>query len=153
MLMLQKTVPYFILFIFGLFFVLPSVSLGQRFGTPDFSERTGGSEAPNRTGVTEPGRTGGPDICNPVRQFCNPIQSQNFTDLITRVAGIVAGLGIPVVAVVLVYGGFLFVSARGNEQKLGEAKQAFYWAIIGAVLVLGAFVIAVALKNFAAGLG
>lgn len=94
-----------------------------------------------------------PRECDPLRAFCNPIQSQNFTDLITRIAGIVAGLGIPVVAVVLVYAGFLFVSARGNEQKLVEAKQAFYWAIIGAALILGAFVIAVALKNFALELG
>lgn len=151
--MLQKTALHFILFVLALFLVLPLASFGQDSRVPDFSERIRGPEAPSGTIITEPDRTSGPDTCDSTRQFCNPIQSQNFTDLITRIAGIVAGLGIPVVAVMLVYAGFLFVSARGNEERLAGAKQMFYWVVIGAALVLGAFVIAVALKNFAAGLG
>lgn len=95
------------------------------------------------------GTVGSPSPCNPARQFCNPIQSRDFTELIGRLAGLLARIGVVVVAVVLVYAGFLFVSAQGNEEKLALAKRAFFWAVVGAALVLGAFIIASALANFA----
>ena len=51
-------------------------------------------------------------------------------------------VGIPIVALAVIYVGFLFVAARGNENKLTEAKSAFTWTIIGAGILLGAWAIA-----------
>ena len=47
----------------------------------------------------------------------------------------------------LVYSGFLFVSAQGNPEKLATARKAIMWTIIGAVVVLGASVLASAIEG------
>lgn len=51
-------------------------------------------------------------------------------------------IGMPVVALAVVYCGFLFVSARGNPEKLTKAKDALVWTLIGAAILLGSWAIA-----------
>ena len=61
--------------------------------------------------------------------------------LLTKLLDIVREVGIPVIAIFIVYSGFLFVKAQGNDSQLSEAKKTLYWTIIGAAIVLGALVI------------
>src|SRR3990167_8610093 len=79
----------------------------------------------------------------------NPIQSNTFGELMAKIADAAAKIGLPLVAVFMIYAGFLFVSARGNEEQLTKAKTTFFWTIIGALLVVGAFAISLAIKDFA----
>ncbi|MFA5931772.1 MAG: hypothetical protein WC793_00100 [Candidatus Paceibacterota bacterium] len=51
-------------------------------------------------------------------------------------------IGIPVIALAVVYSGFLFVFARGNSEKLGKAKEALMYTLIGAAILLGSYAIA-----------
>jgi hypothetical protein len=51
-------------------------------------------------------------------------------------------IGIPIVALAIIYCGFLFVFARGNSEKLTKAKDALLYTIIGAAVLLGAWAIA-----------
>ncbi len=51
-------------------------------------------------------------------------------------------IGIPIVALAVIYCGFLFVSARGNSEKLNEAKSALLYTVIGAAILLGSYAIA-----------
>ena len=53
----------------------------------------------------------------------------------------------PVVVIMVLYSGFLFVAARGNVEKLGDAKKALLYTLIGAAIVLGAQGFATVLKN------
>ncbi len=62
-------------------------------------------------------------------------------ELVALVLSAVVQIGVPVVALGIIYSGFLFVKAQGNPAELKTAKEAFYWTIIGAMIVLGAFVI------------
>lgn len=78
----------------------------------------------------------------------NPLQSDTFADLIYNIAKIVAEVGLPIAAIAIIYAGFLFVTARGNEEQIKTAKKAFFWAIIGTALLLGAWAIATAIKEF-----
>lgn len=87
--------------------------------------------------------------CNPAVEICNPIQSNTFADLMAKIADIAAKIGLPLVVVFIIYAGFLFVSARGDEEQLKKAKTTFFWAVIGALLVVGAFAISLAIENFA----
>lgn len=79
----------------------------------------------------------------------NPISSTTFADLVAKLAKAVAAIGVPLVAIFLIWSGFLFVTSQGNEKKLEEAKQAFYWAVIGGAVVVGAYALASAIVNFA----
>lgn len=82
----------------------------------------------------------------------NPIKAETFGAVIEAIAKAVVEIGITVAGIFLIYSGFLFVSARGNAEQITKAKTVFFWTIIGALLVIGARVIATALNEFATGL-
>ena len=56
-------------------------------------------------------------------------------------------IGIPVVALAIIYSGFLFVAARGNSEKLTKAKDTLLYTIIGAAILLGAWAIATMISS------
>jgi len=72
---------------------------------------------------------------------------QDIPTFIAKIVEIVLLVGIPVVALSIMYAGFLFVKAQGNVNTIKKAKEAILFAIIGAVLVLGAYVISEAIVN------
>jgi len=77
----------------------------------------------------------------------NPL-GDKITDLpsfIKIVVEIVLTVGIPILALAIIYTGYLFVAAQGNSNKLKEAKDALLAVLIGGALLLGAFVIAEAI--------
>ena len=70
----------------------------------------------------------------------------NLLDLITNVIG-------PIIVVfMVVYVGFLYVTARGNESKISAAHDAFLWTVVGALILLGAKAIALAIEATVQGL-
>ena len=77
----------------------------------------------------------------------NPISSNTFADFASKILDIVIQIGFIVVVFFIVYSGFLFVSARGSEEKITTAKTAFLWTIIGAAILLGAKVLETAVQN------
>lgn len=56
-------------------------------------------------------------------------------------------VGMPIIVLFLVYAGFLFVTAGGNESQISKARTAAMWCIIGAVVLLGSKGIAMAIKS------
>ncbi|HEY4524404.1 MAG TPA: hypothetical protein VJL36_01435 [Candidatus Paceibacterota bacterium] len=84
----------------------------------------------------------------------NPLGSiTDISALITKILEIVVQIGLPVIALAIVYTGFLFVKARGNESELTQAKTTLFWTVIGAAVILGAFVIQVTIQGTITELG
>ena len=79
----------------------------------------------------------------------NPINAGSFAEVVQKIAQLMTQIGLPIAAIFLVWSGFLFVSARGDEKKLETAKSAFYWTVIGTALIVVAYAIATAIVNFA----
>ena len=78
----------------------------------------------------------------------NPIPKINsFNDFITEIINIIVIVATPVVMLAILYSGFLFVTARGNVDKLDEAKAMFTWSVVGGAIILGAKVIATAISG------
>jgi TRAP-type C4-dicarboxylate transport system permease small subunit len=78
----------------------------------------------------------------------NPISGVNtLPEFIQKLLDIVMTVGIPIVAIFIIYAGFLFVKARGNEKDLQTAKDALLYALIGGAILLGAYVIAQAIQG------
>lgn len=78
----------------------------------------------------------------------NPLKVDSFTDLLNLVfQNIILPLGTTIVVFFIVYSGFLFVVAQGNEEKLKTAKRTLLWTVIGAAVLLGASVIANVISN------
>ncbi len=68
----------------------------------------------------------------------NPIKANTIQDLIFQLADIVLTIAVPVSAILLIYSGFLFVMARGNESEVTKAKETFLWTVVGIAVLFGA---------------
>lgn len=78
-------------------------------------------------------------------KFGNPFGSgiESIPKLIETIANnVILPIGAVIVVVMVIYSGFLFVTAQGNESKLSDAKKAVTYTVIGAVILLGSWVIA-----------
>jgi hypothetical protein len=80
-------------------------------------------------------------------QFCNPIEADSIVELLAMVLKFFVRVATVVCVLFLIWSGFLFVKAQGNEEELNKAKRAFFYAVIGTVLMLGAEVIAQAIAK------
>jgi hypothetical protein len=84
----------------------------------------------------------------------NPLgTTTSIPALIQKILINVLHLGIPVVALAIIYCGFLFVAARGNPEKLKKAKEALLYTLIGAAILLGAWTIATLISTTVTSLG
>lgn len=92
--------------------------------------------------VTNPG-TGGTGV-----SFPNPIpRFGTFMDFVQAILQVVLKIGIPVAAIFIIYSGFLFVKAQGNEAELTKAKSAFTYAVIGTAILLGSWLLATGIES------
>lgn len=53
----------------------------------------------------------------------------------------------PIIVLFIIYAGFKYVTAQGNAQQVQEATRALTYAIIGAVLIIGAVAISEIIAN------
>ncbi|MBP9771527.1 MAG: hypothetical protein KBD16_01220 [Candidatus Pacebacteria bacterium] len=83
----------------------------------------------------------GEDPANPPK-IANPIKYDNLGALLIAVAEEAAKVGFYIVVFFIIYSGFLFVKARGNEEELKSAKKTFLYTVIGAAILLGATILA-----------
>lgn len=76
-------------------------------------------------------------------QLDNPLGTgASLPGLLTAILQFVVRIGAIIVVLMLVYVGFLFVTAQGSETKITAAKSALLWTVVGALILLGAEAIA-----------
>jgi len=81
----------------------------------------------------------------------NPLEAagiNSLPDFLNAVLGVVIQIGFPIIVLFIVFIGFRFVqhSAEGNADKLKEDRTLLLWAIVGALILLGAQVLAIAIQ-------
>ncbi len=104
-----------------LVFVLPTFSLADDTGTIVNPTENGQGKLENPLGAEGP---------------------ESIPAFIHSVLEGVVTIGIPIVALAVIYSGFLFVAARGKPEAITHAKDALLYTLIGAALLLGAWAIA-----------
>ena len=77
-----------------------------------------------------------------------PTRARNLADFIKEIANIAMQIGGIVAVIFIIWSGFLFVTARGNEEQIKKARATFFWTIIGAFILLGAYAVALAVVSF-----
>lgn len=100
---------------------------------------TNNNNGGNNNGTNTPPGTGSSSELSKYLQIPNPIKGSG--DLPTFFANVLDGMVLvltPILVVMFLYACFMFVTARGNTEKLGEAKQALMYTLIGIAIVLGA---------------
>src|SRR3989344_6300043 len=72
----------------------------------------------------------------------NPIEADSINGLIKSLLEGVIKIGMPIVALAIIYCGFLFVAARGKPEAITKAKDALLYTLIGSAVLLGSWAIA-----------
>lgn len=77
-------------------------------------------------------------------QLKNPL-SDSYSSIPQFISGalkVMVMVALPIITLFMVYSGFLFVFAQGNQEQLAKAKTNFVYVVIGSILILGAWVFA-----------
>jgi len=85
--------------------------------------------------------------CLGVNCIENPLAVNSVSELVKAVSEVVMKIGFMVAVVFIIYSGFLYVSARGSEEKLKKAHATFTWTMIGTAVILGAWTIAIVIES------
>lgn len=88
-----------------------------------------------------------PQPCDVSGKICNPIPYNTLNAFIKVLLEGVLKIGIPIVALAVIYCGFLFVQAQGKPEDITRAKDALMYTLIGAAILLGSWAIATLISN------
>ena len=66
----------------------------------------------------------------------NPIVADSFTELLERIIGYLIVIGAPILALMVLYGGFYILTAGGNPEKFKTGKDVILYAVIGYTIIL-----------------
>jgi hypothetical protein len=134
--LIRKFVPILLLsFIF--LGASPTFTNAEEIGTNTSNNTEIGTNTSNNTEV------GTSTSSAPRIKLVNPLGStKTLPELIDGILRIVLTIGIPLIALMIIYSGFKFVMAQGNPKELEEARRNLLYVLIGAGILLGAYVIA-----------
>ncbi len=99
-------------------------------GEPSGPDSSVSGEPPSRVGSTVGAIT-----------LTNPLKVDSIPKLLQLILDIILIFATPIIVFFIIYSGFLFVTAQGNDAQLTKAKTALLWTVIGGVIVLGANVL------------
>ncbi len=78
-----------------------------------------------------------------IGKIVNPLKTTNtLPELIEKILVGVLKIGMPIIALAIIYCGFLFVAARGKPEAITKARDALLYTVIGAAILLGAWALA-----------
>lgn len=71
----------------------------------------------------------------------NPLGTSDVRELVGRIISASLSVVGTLALVMFVYGGFLWLTSRGDVKMIGKGKETMTWAILGLVIIFGAYVI------------
>lgn len=71
----------------------------------------------------------------------NPIEATSLSGFFASIVDGLIQLGVIVSVLGIMYGGFLLVTAAGDEEKVSNGRKTITWAMVGTAVLLGAKVI------------
>jgi cytochrome c biogenesis protein CcdA len=81
-------------------------------------------------------------------EYPNPLGDVNtIPDFLAKVLEALSLILLPLIVIFVIYAGYLFVTAQGEEGKIQKARTALLWTLIGAGVILGAQIMANILRD------
>lgn len=68
----------------------------------------------------------------------NPLKFASFDEFFTGLLHIIVIFAIPIIILMIIYSGFMYVMARGSEEQVTKATRALTYAVLGGLIILGA---------------
>lgn len=72
---------------------------------------------------------------------------KSLVEIFEAILDIIMVFAVPIILFFIVWAGFLYVTAGGNQEKISQATKALLYAVIGAVIVLGAKALLAVITN------
>ncbi len=82
-------------------------------------------------------------LCDSKGQNCK----KDVKDILSAILKTIVDIALPIVIVMVIYSGFLYVLARGRPEAIETAHKTLTWTLIGAAILLGAQLIATVLVD------
>ena len=92
-------------------------------------------------------------LLNPLGTSCNSTNTDCLEKFLINILDFVVRIGSIVVILMLVFVGYKFVTAQGNDSKIIEARSMLLWTVVGALILLGAKAIAIGIQATVQALG
>lgn len=86
-------------------------------------------------------------------ELCNPIRFCSLFDFLQGILQAIITIAFPIIVLFIVFIGFKFIVAQGDPEELKKTRTYFFWAIVGALIILGAQALSFAIKATVDGLG
>lgn len=83
----------------------------------------------------------------------NPLGNATLLGILELIINGIIFIATPVIVLMVIYAGFLFVWAQGNPERLNDAKNAITYALLGALVLLGAHAISALIRGTIAQIG
>lgn len=80
-------------------------------------------------------------------KITSPSKFTDLSQVVTAVVDVVQVLLIMATVLYLLYAGLMFVTARGDANKISQARDALLWGMVGAALIIGARVLVAAIQS------
>jgi len=128
----QKTIFTVIIILMFSFFATP---IGVLAEDPSFSPPSGSDTSPVKSLLQDAG--------NAAKYNVKDVNDQKIT--LSSVTGGIIKIFLSILSIIfialLIYGGFLWMNARGNAEQVTKAQDLIKDAVIGLVIVIGAYAI------------
>ncbi|PIZ44954.1 hypothetical protein COY31_01400 [Candidatus Wolfebacteria bacterium CG_4_10_14_0_2_um_filter_39_18] len=72
----------------------------------------------------------------PGGELANPLGTNNIIQVINNVLNYLIYISVPILAILILVGGFQILTARGEPAKITSGKQTITYAVIGFVIIL-----------------
>lgn len=69
-------------------------------------------------------------------KLTDPLGGQSFVDIMKSVINFVTWVSIPIVALMVLWGGFQLITSAGDPEKVSKGQKTILYAAIGFVVVL-----------------
>lgn len=66
----------------------------------------------------------------------NPISSETLSELLKNVLNFLFGLSIVILPIIILYGGFLMLTAAGDPTKISQSRTILLWAVVAFAIIL-----------------
>lgn len=79
------------------------------------------------------------DSTFPSTNITNPLSSDDFTTLITNFLQWLLGIAGGLALLMIIYGGVLYITSIGDQQKMETGKKVVTWTLFGLIIILASW--------------
>jgi heme/copper-type cytochrome/quinol oxidase subunit 2 len=95
------------------------------------------------------------DVENGLDQIKQPFGNQGLAEakdpnqLIVKVINIMLQVAFGIALIFVIVGGYMYITAAGNEEQAGKGRKTITYALIGIVIIVMSYTIVLVVKNLA----